>query len=157
MIWDQIDGRDIMPNNDEMLEELKKIRTLLEPKPAPPAPAPPKGVWKEFIDFLSKYKVMGLAVAFIMGVYLGGVVQALVKDFIMPIIGLALAGAGIGNLATLKYGIPSTTFDASGNPPADYAGQLFGVGDFMVALITFIIVALVIFLLVKITKKWGID
>jgi large conductance mechanosensitive channel len=84
-------------------------------------------------------------------------VQALVKDFIMPIIGMALSGAGIGNLATLKYGIPSTTFDETGTPPPGYTGQIFGVGDFLVALITFIIVAFVIFLLVKITKKWGIE
>jgi large conductance mechanosensitive channel len=146
-----------MSMDQKMLDELKKIRELLEPKPAPPAPPPPKGLWKEFMDFLSKYKVMGLAVAFIMGVYLGALVQSLVKDFIMPIIGMALAGAGIGNLATLKFGIPPTTFDASGNPPAGYTGQLFGVGDFLVALITFIIVAFVIFLIVKITKKWGIE
>jgi large conductance mechanosensitive channel len=145
----------ILAKEDDMLEELKKIRTLLEPKPAPTAPAPPKGLWKEFLDFISKYKVMGLAVAFIMAVYLGGLVQALVKDFIMPIIGLALSGAGIGNLATLKFGIPTTTFDAAGNPiDPNYAGQLFGVGDFLVALITFIIVAFVIFLLVKVTKRW---
>lgn len=147
-----------MAKDDEILEELRKIRSALEPKPAPPAPPPPKGMWKEFMDFISKYKVMGLAVAFIMGVYLGALVQALVKDFIMPIIGLVLSGAGIGNLATLKFGIPATTFDAAGNPiDPNYAGQLFGVGDFLVALITFIIVALVIFLLVKVTKKWGIE
>jgi len=147
----------VLAKDDEILEELRKIRSALESKPTPPAPPPPKGMWKEFMDFISKYKVMGLAVAFIMGVYLGALVQALVKDFIMPIIGLALSSAGIGNLSTLKFGIPSTTFDASGNPPTGYTGQLFGVGDFLVALITFIIVAFVIFLLVKITKKWGIE
>ena len=148
----------VLAKDDEILEELRKIRSALESKPAPPAPPPPKGMWKEFMDFLSKYKVMGLAVAFIMGVYLGALVQALVKDFIMPIIGMALSGAGVGNLATLKFGIPSTTFDAAGNPiDPNYAGQLFSVGDFLVALITFIIVAFVIFLLVKITKKWGIE
>jgi large conductance mechanosensitive channel len=146
-----------MTKEDDMLEELQKIRTLLEPKPAPPAPPPPKGLWKEFIDFISKYKVMGLAVAFILGVYLGALVQALVKDFIMPIIGMALSGAGIANLSTLKFGIPPTTFDEVGNPPAGYTGQVFGVGDFLVALITFVIVAFVVFLLVKITKKWGIE
>jgi len=146
-----------LAKDDEMLQELQRIRALLEPKPAAPAPPAPKGLWAEFMDFLSKYKVMGLAVAFIMGVYLGALVQALVKDFIMPIIGLALSGAGIGNLATLKYGIPSTTFDAAGNPPDGYSGQVIGVGDFLVALITFVVVALVIFVLVKITRKWGID
>ena len=131
-----------MAKDEEMLGVLKEIKTLLEPKPAPPAPPSPKGMWAEFMDFLSKYKVMGLAVAFIMGVYLGALVQALVKDFIMPIIGILLSGAGIGNLATLSY---------------DVNGQLFGVGDFLVALITFVIVAFVIFVLVKITKKWGIE
>lgn len=139
-----------------MLEELQKIRALLEPKPVPPSPPPPKGLWKEFMDFLSKYKVMGLAVAFIMGVYLGGLVQALVKDLIMPIIGLAIPG--LGNLSTFKVAIPPTALDAQGNPiDQTYAGQLFGVGDFLVALITFIIVAFVIFLIVKISRKWGIE
>jgi large conductance mechanosensitive channel len=135
-------------NNDEMLEELKKIRTLLEPKPAPPAPPAPKGLWAEFKDFLSKYKVLGLAIAFIMGVYLGGLVQALVKDLILPVVGLAIPG--LGNLATFKIAVPPTPLDAQGNPvDTTYAGQLFGIGDFLVALITFVIVAFVIFLMQK--------
>jgi large conductance mechanosensitive channel len=128
-----------MPNNDEMLEELRKIRKLLEPKPAPPAPAP-KGLWGEFMDFISKYKVMGLAVGFIMGLYLGNLVQALVKDFILPAIGLAIPG--MKDMAT--YAVTAMS-------------QVFGIGDFLVALITFIIVAFVVFLIVKITKKWGIE
>ncbi len=123
-----------------MLEELKKIRELLTPKPAPPAPPPKKGMWNEFMDFLSKYKVIGLAVAFIMGVYLGNLVQALVKDLVLPIIGLAIPG--LENLATFE--IPVAT-------------QIFLIGDFLVALITFIIVAFVIFVLVKLTKRWGIE
>jgi large conductance mechanosensitive channel len=89
-----------LANDDKMLEELKKIRMLLEPKPAPPAPPAPKGVWNEFKDFLSKYKVLGLAIAFIMGVYLGGLVQSLVKDLLLPAIGLAIPG--LGNLASLE-------------------------------------------------------
>jgi len=140
---------------EKMLEELRKIREAVEPKPAAPPPPPPKGLWNEFMDFLSKYKVMGLAVAFIMGVYLGALINALVKDLIMPIIGLAIPG--LGNLATFKIPIPPTPLDVQGNPPAGYTGQLFGVGDFLVALITFIIVAFVIFILVKITKRWGIE
>jgi large conductance mechanosensitive channel len=138
-----------------MLEELKKIRTLLEPKPAPPAPPAPKGLWNEFKDFLGKYKVLGLAIAFIMGVYLGGLVQALVKDLLLPVIGLAIPG--LGNLATWKVPIPATTLDASGNPPLGYTGQIFALGDFLVALITFVIVAFVIFLVVKIAKRWGME
>jgi len=129
-----------LAKDDEILEELRHIRTLLEPKPAPPTPPPKKGLWNEFMDFLSKYKVMGLAVAFIMGVYLGGLVNALVKDLILPIIGLIIPG--LGDLATYEI---------------TFAQQIFRVGDFLAALITFIIVAFVIFLIVKITKKWGIE
>jgi large conductance mechanosensitive channel len=144
-----------MAKDDEMLEELKRIRELLEPKPAPPTP-PPKGLWKEFIDFISKYKVLGLAVGFIMGLYLGNLTQALVKDLILPAIGLAIPG--LGNLATFKIPIPPTVLDASGNPiDTTYHGQIFGPGDFLVALITFIIVAFVIFLMVKVTKRWGLE
>ena len=94
----------------------------------------------EFKDFIAKYRVMGLAVAFIMGVYLGGLVQALVKDLLMPLIGL-----GIPRLADLA------TFTVA------VGAQTFGIGDFLVALITFLIVAFVIFILVKVTKKWGIE
>ena len=129
-----------MAKDDEILEELRRIRTLLEPKPAPQAPPPKKGLWNEFMDFLSKYKVMGLAVAFIIGVYLGGLVQALVKDLILPIIGLVIPG--LGDLATYEI---------------TFAQQIFRVGDFLAALVTFIMVAFVIFLIIKITRKWGIE
>jgi large conductance mechanosensitive channel len=121
--------------SEETLEELKKIRELLTPKPTPPPPPPPKGMWNEFMDFLSKYKVMGLAVAFIMGIYLGDLVKALVDDFVMPLVTLAMPGIVWEEIA---------------------AGP-FRVGHFIGALITFIIVAFVIFVLVKVTKRWGIE
>lgn len=117
-----------------MLEELKKIREAVEPKPAPPTPAP-KGVWAEFLEFLSKYKVMGLAVAFIMGIYLGALIQALVSDLIMPTIQLV---PGMGKWDEISVGP-------------------FLVGHFLGALITFLIVAFVIFIIVKVTKRWGIE
>jgi large conductance mechanosensitive channel len=129
-----------MSKDDQMIDELKKIRQLLEPKPAPPAPSKPKGMMNEFKDFISQYRVMGMAVAFILGLYLGGVVQALVKDLIMPLIGLAIPG--LGNLSDLSVTIMS---------------QAFGIGDFLGAVITFIIVAFVIFIIVKLTKRMGIE
>lgn len=127
-----------MTTEDKMLEELKQIRELLAAKPAPPPPEP-TGLWNEFKTFLENYKVMGLAVAFILGLYLGQLVQSMVNDLIMPIIGLALPG--MDNLSTLTVPVGS---------------QEFGIGNFVGTLITFIIVAFVIFILVKITKKWGI-
>ena len=127
-----------MLKEDEMLNELKQIRELLAAKPAPPPP-PPKGLWNEFKAFLESYKVMGLAVAFIIGVYLGLLVQSLTNDLLLPAIGLVLP---VSDLKSYEYVVKE---------------QVFGIGNFLGALITFIIVALVIFILVKITKKWGIE
>jgi large conductance mechanosensitive channel len=126
-----------MTTEDKMLDELKQIKELLAAKPAPPPPAP-KGLWNEFKTFIENYKVMGLAVAFIMGVYLGLLVQSLAKDLLLPAIGLVLP---VSDLASLQY--------TAGE-------QVFGIGNFLVALITFIIVAFVIFIIVKVTNKWGI-
>ncbi|MCW4001013.1 MAG: MscL family protein [Candidatus Bathyarchaeota archaeon] len=126
-----------MSKEDEMLAELRKIREAVEK--APPA-APPKGLWNEFKDFLTKYRILGLAVAFVLGLYLGTLVQALVSSFIMPLIGLAIPN--VENLSTLTVSL--------GN-------QDFTVGVFLVALITFLIVAFVVFLVVKVAKKWKIE
>ncbi len=101
---------------------------------------PPKGFVNEFKDFLSKYKVLGLAVAFILALYLGILVQALVKDFIIPLLGLAIPG--LTNLASYSV---------------EVLNQSFGIGEFLVALITFIIVALIVFVVVKIGKRWKIE
>jgi len=126
---------------DEVVEELRQIRKLLEPKPAPPTPPPAKkSLMDEFKDFLKNYKVLGLAVAFIMGLYLGNLVQSLVKAFIMPLIGLAIPN--MADLATLRVEVGS---------------QYFLIGEFLVNLITFIIVAFVIFLIVKLAKRMKID
>ena len=123
-----------MAKNEEILEELRQIRRLLEPKSAPP-PAPVKGLWAEFIDFISKYKVMGIAVAFILGLYLGTLVQALVNDLIMPIIEFATGGVA---WETIEVGP-------------------FRIGHFIGSVITFLMVAFVIFLIVKVSKKWEIE
>jgi large conductance mechanosensitive channel len=124
-----------LTKQDEIVEELKKIRELLTPKPAPPPPPPKTGLLNEFKDFISKYKVMGMAVAFILGLYLGTLVKALVDDLIMPIVSLA---------------IPGVEWELITVGP-------FRIGHFIGALITFLIVAFVIFVLVKATKKAGIE
>ena len=126
-----------MSTEDKMLEELKKIREAVEKAPAPP---PPKGFVNEFKDFLSKYKILGLAVAFVLALYVGLLIQAVVKDFIIPLLGLLIPG--LSNLATYSVGVLS---------------QVFGIGDFLVALITFIAVALIVFLIVKVAKRMKIE
>ena len=123
-----------------MIDELKQIRELLTPKPAPPAPPKPKGMMNEFKDFLTQYKVMGMAVAFILGLYLGSLVSALVTDLVMPIVGLAIPG--LGNLSTLTFTVMN---------------QVFALGHFVASVITFLVVAFVVFVIVKLTKRMGID
>lgn len=139
-----------MSSNEEVLAELRKIRELLTPAPAPPAPPPPKGVVAEFKDFLSQYKVLGLAVAFILGLYLGQLVQGLVNDLIMPVVGLATGSTG----ATIQCGTPPSG-------PFVPAWQCitigpFEVGAFLGTVLTFVIVAFVIFLIVKLAKRYNI-
>lgn len=117
-------------SNEEMLEELREIRKLLTPPPAPP---PPKGVVNEFIDFISQYKVLGLAVAFILGIYIGEVIKALVNSFIMPLIEIPLPGIGGTDVV-----------------------YEFAAGPIINSIITFIIVAFVVFVIVKIATRLGI-
>jgi len=127
-------------SNEEMLAELRRIRELLTQAPPPPPPPAPKGIPAEFKAFLSTYKVLGLAVAFILAFYLGLLIQALVKDLILPVIGIPLSS--LGDLTNLKE---------------YFYGQTFSIGDFLTAVITFIIVALVIFLIIKLAKRYKIE
>lgn len=124
-----------MATDDEILAELREIKKLLTPAPAPAAPAEPKGLWNEFKAFLAKYGVLGLAVAFIIGVYLGNLVKALVGDIILPVIGFVNPSSNLTSYTT------------------KIDGQTFAFGDFLNALITFIIVAFVVFLIVKIADR----
>jgi len=117
--------------DNEMLVELREIRKLLTP-PAPPEA--PKGLINEFVAFISAYKVLGLAVAFILGIYIGNVVGALVNSFIMPLVAIVYPAINPDPL----------------NP------YVLSAGPIMDSLITFIIVAFVVFLIVKIASKLGI-
>ncbi len=89
------------------------------------------GFVSEFQAFLTKYQVLGLAVAFIIGAASTKLVTALVTDSVMPIIGALIPG-GDWRAATLQLG------------PAKFL-----VGDFVGALIDFAIIALVVFLIVR--------
>jgi large conductance mechanosensitive channel len=89
------------------------------------------GIIKEFKEFLNEYKVMGLAVAFIIGVALTNLVQSLVKNIIMPIVTFFIPG-GSWETATFNIG-----------------PIVIGWGAFLAALINFIIIALVVFLIAK--------
>ena len=121
-----------------MLEELKKIREAMTPKPAPP---PPKGLWAEFMDFIGKAGVLGLAIGFIMGTYIGKVVSALVQDMIMPIPGALIPG-GEWRKAVISLPVGQ--------------GLNFAVGDFVGVIVDFLIVALVVFMIARYAQRMGL-
>ena len=119
-----------------MLSELTSIKELLTPKPAPPPPPPAKRSFsEEFMDFLDKFGVIGLAIAFIIGGAAGRLITALVVDLLMPVIAVIIPG---GEWRT-------TTFQVG---PVKFL-----LGDFAGALIDFIIIALVVFMLSKQLSK----
>lgn len=89
----------------------------------------------EFKEFLKEYKVLSIAVAFILGVAVKDLVQSLVNDLIMPVIN-PLLGSEVWDETVINLGPIVIKF-----------------GSFLAALINFLIIALIIFLLVKILKE----
>ena len=128
---------DLMNSDQEILEELRKICEAVTPKPAP-TEAKPKGLIAEFMDFIGKAGVIGLAVGFIMGTYIGKVVSALVQDIIMPIPGALIPG---GDWRKAVVSLPVG------------AGMNFAIGDFVGVIVDFLIVAVVVFFIAKYAGK----
>jgi len=88
-------------------------------------------MWADFKTFLLKQNALALAIAFIIGVALNKVVQAIVNDFIMPIVGL-ITPSGDWEKATWTVGAVQ-----------------FGVGDFLSAVLNFLIIGFVAWRLSK--------
>jgi len=118
----------------EMLSELKAIKESLAAKPAAPPPKP-EGLVEEFKSFLSKYGIVGLAIAFIIGGAAGKLVSALVSDIIMPVITFFIPGGGWEG-AVWRVG-----------------RIVFAVGHFVGSLIDFLVIAFVVFWLMKVLEK----
>jgi large conductance mechanosensitive channel len=98
-----------------------------------------RGFNDEFMDFLQKYQVIGLAVAFVIGTAATKLVNSTVTDIIMPIIAV-VTPSGSWQTAVLEIG-----------------PLKFMIGDYVGAIIDFIIIALVIFLAVKYVMKGDIS
>ncbi len=86
---------------------------------------------KEFIDFLKNYGVVGLAIAVIIGGKLNALVDSIVKELLMPFLGLLIPG---GDWRTLAVSIGETKF---------------GVGPVLAAVVDFLVVAMVVFVFAK--------
>ncbi len=104
----------------------------------------------EFKEFALKGNVVDLAVGVIIGAAFGKIVDSIVKDLIMPLVGKVFGGLDFSNYFILLS-----------NPPADYKGAMtyadltkaglpvFAYGNFITVAINFIILAFIIFIMVK--------
>ncbi len=106
------------------------------------------GFIKEFKDFAMKGNLVDIAVAFVMGGAFGKVVSSLTDGVIAPLIGM-IGGADLNkNVWILQKGVAATK-DASGKEVAAIQEVVIKWGEFVSAGINFIIVAFVMFLVIK--------
>ncbi len=94
------------------------------------------GIVTEFRQFLDEYKVMGLAIAFIIGAALTTLVQSLVNDMIMPVISPVLSATGDWKASVFQVGPVMLKW-----------------GSFLGAIINFVIIAFVVFMIAKMILK----
>ena len=100
---------------------------------------------KEFKDFILKGNLLQLAVAFIMGAAFGAVVKSFIGDLIMPIIGKLVGNVDFANL---YINLSGQVYESAAAAREAGAAAIY-YGSFINALVTFLIVALVMFYLVR--------
>lgn len=88
-------------------------------------------MWKEFRDFIAKGDVLDLAIGFVMATAFTAIINSLVKDIIMPFVGLVLGSTDFTGIV-LNIGSAQLT-----------------IGNFIQAIITFLIISLVLFFAMK--------
>ena len=111
-------------------------------------------MFADFKEFIAKGNVIDLAVAVIIAGAFGTIVASLTDDLIMPIVGWIFGGADFSNYFILLSAPEGYTGD-----PSDYAAlkeagaAMIGYGAFITAIVNFLILAFIIFMLVRYAKK----
>ncbi len=106
------------------------------------------GFATEFKEFAVKGNVMDLAVGVIIGAAFGKIVDSVVNDLIMPLVSKVVGGLDFSN-----YFIPLAGQTTTVLADAKKAGAVFAYGNFITVAINFIILAFIIFLMVKQINK----
>ena len=102
-------------------------------------------MFQEFKDFIMRGNVMDLAVGVIIGGAFGAITTSLVGDVLMPIIGAIFGGLDFSNyFAPLGDGVTATTLEA-----AKEQGAVLAYGNFITAIINFLIIGFIVFLMVR--------
>lgn len=104
---------------------------------------------KEFREFMSRGNVLDLAVGVIIGAAFTAIINSLVNDIINPIVGLIVGGrADFRNYFIPLAGQTATTLEE-----AQAAGPVLAYGAFLTSVINFLLIAIVIFLIVRIANR----
>ncbi|MFV0646034.1 MAG: large conductance mechanosensitive channel protein MscL [Sphingomonadaceae bacterium] len=108
-------------------------------------------MFKEFKDFIAKGNVMDLAVAVIIGAAFGKIVTALTDDLIMPLVGAVFGDVDFSSKYVVLSGdvAPGASLAAA----REAGANVFAYGDFISVVINFLILAFVIFMLVRSANK----
>jgi large conductance mechanosensitive channel len=102
---------------------------------------------KEFKDFIARGNVMDMAVGIIIGAAFTAIVKSMVDDLINPFIGLFLGGVDFTNLYVVLSG--DVAEGASLEAAREAGAAIFAYGSFIMAVINFLIIAFVVFMLVR--------
>ena len=106
-------------------------------------------MWQEFRSFAFKGNAFDLAIGVIIGLAFSRIVTSIVDDLIMPIIGAVFGGLDFSNyFLGLSSNVTATNLAA-----AKEQGAVFAYGNFITVLINFLIVAWILFMLVKAANK----
>ncbi len=102
-----------------------------------------KGIIQEFKEFISRGNVIDLAVGVIMGSSFTAIVNSIVNDLVMPIVGIIFGGINFTTLRIVVREATETTAEAAIN-----------YGNFLQAVVNFLLIATVIFFVVKLINKF---
>jgi large conductance mechanosensitive channel len=103
------------------------------------------GMWDEFKKFALKGNVVDLAVAVIIGAAFGKIVESVVADIFMPVVGAVLGGLDFSNYFLALSGAVT----APSLVEAKKQGAVLAYGNFLTIVINFAIIALILFIVVK--------
>ncbi|MYM56818.1 large conductance mechanosensitive channel protein MscL [Thalassovita mangrovi] len=106
---------------------------------------------KEFKEFIARGNVMDMAVGIIIGAAFTAIVKSVVGDLINPIIGLFTGGIDFtNNYVVLSGDVPA---GASLEAARETGASVFAYGSFLMAVINFLIIAFVVFMLIRMVNK----
>jgi len=108
-------------------------------------------MWKEFKEFAFKGNVMDMAVGVMIGGAFGKIATSLVNDIFMPLIGLVIGGVNFDNLFVVLNGDGTAFATIADAQAAGFA--TFAYGSFISTVVDFLLIALCIFLMLKLIGK----